>query len=295
MDILIDVLTYFPRGLVYVALGLVVLTLAKLARDVVTRYGIEEEIVAKGNVAVALRLSGYLLGVILVFLGAVYQPLGSADAGYGGLGFDRAFGLEALWVFLYSLAGIVALNLMRVVTDRLVLYRFELEREIVQDQNVGAAATEFGVNVASGLVIAGAIAGQGGPLNALAFFGLGLCVLILFALFYEWTTPFNIHDEIERDNPAVGIALGGNLVAIGLVIFKATFGDFVGWQQGILEVVVYSVVGFALLYVLRLAVDLVMLPRTRVSQQVAEGRNVGVAFVEATVVISSALILLLAI
>ena len=295
MDILIDVLTYLPRGLVYVALGLVVLTLAKLARDVVTRYGIEEEIVAKGNVAVALRLSGYLLGVILVFLGAVYQPLGSADAGYGGLGFDRAFGLEALWVFLYSLAGIVALNLMRVVTDRLVLYRFELEREIIQDQNVGAAATEFGVNVASGLVIAGAIAGQGGPLNALAFFGLGLCVLILFALFYEWTTPFNIHDEIERDNPAVGIALGGNLVAIGLVIFKATFGDFVGWQQGILEVVVYSVVGFALLYVLRLAVDLVMLPRTRVSQQVAEGRNVGVAFVETTVVISSALILLLAI
>ena len=295
MDILIDVLTYLPRGLVYVALGLVVLTLAKLARDVVTRYGIEEEIVAKGNVAVAVRLSGYLLGVILVFLGAVYQPLGSADAGYSGLGFDRAFGLEALWVFLYSLAGIVALNLMRVVTDRLVLYRFELEREIIQDQNVGAAATEFGVNVASGLVIAGAIAGQGGPLNALAFFGLGLCILILFALFYEWTTPFNIHDEIERDNPAVGIALGGNLVAIGLVIFKATFGDFAGWQQGILEVGVYSVVGFALLYVLRLAVDLVLLPRTRVSQQVAEGRNVGVAFVETTVVISSALILLLVI
>ena len=81
MDILIDVLTYLPRGLVYVALGLVVLTLAKLARDVVTRYGLEEEIVAKGNVAVALRLSGYLLGVILVFLGAVYQPLGNADAG----------------------------------------------------------------------------------------------------------------------------------------------------------------------------------------------------------------------
>jgi uncharacterized membrane protein YjfL (UPF0719 family) len=280
---------------VYVALGLVVLTLAKLARDVVTRYGLEEEIVAKGNVAVALRLSGYLLGVILVFLGAVYQPLGSADAGYGGLGFDRAFGLEALWVFLYSLAGIVALNLMRVVTDRLVLYRFELEREIVQDQNVGAAATEFGVNVASGLVIAGAIAGQGGPLNALAFFGLGLGVLILFALFYEWTTPFNIHDEIERDNPAVGITLGGNLVAIGLVIFKATFGDFVGWQEGILEFVVYSVVGFALLYVLRLAVDLVLLPHTRVSQQVAAGRNVGVAFVETAVVVSSALILLVAV
>lgn len=293
MDILIDILTYLPRGLVYVALGLVVLTLAKLVRDAVTRHRIEEEIVTKGNLAVALRLSGYLAGIILVFLGAVYEPLGGDD--YVGLGFDRAFGLEVLWVFLYSLAGIVALNLMRLVTDRLVLYRFELEREIIQDQNVGAAAAEFGVNVASGLVIAGAIAGEGGPLNALAFFGLGLGVLILFALFYEWTTPFNIHDEIERDNPAVGIALGGNLIAIGLVTFKATFGDFVGWQAGILEFVVYSVVGFVLLYVLRLAVDLVLLPHTRVSQQVAGGRNVGVAFVETAVVVSSALILLLAI
>lgn len=293
MDILIDILTYLPRGLVYVALGLVVLTLAKLARDAVTRHRIEEEIVTKGNVAVALRVSGYLVGIILVFLGALYEPLGGD--GYVGLGFDRAFGLEVLWVFLYSLAGIVALNLMRLVTDRLVLYRFELEREIIQDQNVGAAAAEFGVNVASGLVIAGAIAGEGGPLNALAFFGLGLGVLILFALFYEWTTPFNIHDEIERDNPAVGIALGGNLIAIGLVTFKATFGDFVGWQAGILEFVVYSVVGFVLLYVLRLAVDLVLLPHTRVSQQVAGGRNVGVAFVETAVVVSSALILLLAI
>ena len=293
MDILIDILTYLPRGLVYVALGLVVLTLAKLARDAVTRHRIEEEIVTKGNLAVALRLSGYLVGVILVFLGAVYEPLGGD--GYVGLGFDRAFGLEVLWVFLYSLAGIAALNLMRLVTDRLVLYRFELEREIIQDQNAGAAAAEFGVNVASGLVIAGAIAGEGGPLNALAFFGLGLGVLILFALFYEWTTPFNIHDEIERDNPAVGIALGGNLIAIGLVTFKATFGDFVGWQAGILEFAVYSVVGFVLLYVLRLAVDLVLLPHTRVSQQVAGGRNVGVAFVETAVVVSSALILLLAI
>lgn len=293
MDLLIDILTYLPRGLIYVALGLVVLTIAKLARDVVTHHRIEEEIVNKSNVAVAVRVSGYLAGVILVFLGAVYEPLGFAV--YEGLGIDRAFGLEVLAVFLYSLAGIVALNLMRLVTDRLVLYRFQLEREIIEDQNVGAAAAEFGVNVASGLVIAGAIAGQGGPLNALAFFGLGLVVLVLFALFYEWTTPFNIHDEIERDNPAVGIALGGNLVAIGLVTFKATFGDFVGWQQGILEFVIYSVVGFVLLYVLRLAVDLVLLPHTRVSDQVAAGRNVGVAFVETAVVVSSALILLLVI
>ncbi len=82
--------------------------LAKLARDVVTRYRIDEEVTQKNNLAVALRLSGYFVGVILVFLGALYQPL--TDIVVDGFGFDRAYAEEVLRVFLYSLAGIVALN-----------------------------------------------------------------------------------------------------------------------------------------------------------------------------------------
>lgn len=50
-----------------------------------------------------------------------------------------------------------------------------------------------------------------------------------------------------------------------------------------------------MLYILRLVVDLVLLPHTRVPRQIAGERNVGVAFVETAVVISSALILLLVI
>ena len=291
----LNTLTFFPRGLVYVVLGLVVLALAKLARDVVTRHRLDEEIVDKKNLAVALRLAGYLLGVILVFLGAIYQPfaLGVSDA---GLGFNREFGIDVLRVFLYSLAGIVALNLVRLIMDRLVLYKFNVEKEIVEEQNVGTGAAEFGLNVAAGLVIAGAIAGGGGgPDTALAFFGMGLVVLIVFVLFYEFTTPFDIHEEIEKGNPAVGIALGGNLIAIGLVTLKALSGDFIGWQQGIAEFIVFAVIGFVLLYVLRLIVDLILLPKTKVSNELAAGQNVGVAVIESTVVISSALILFFAI
>ena len=86
---------------------------------------------------------------------------------------------------------------------------------------------------------------------SLAFFGMGLAVLIIFALFYDLTTPFSIHDEIEKDNTAVGIALGGNLIAIGIVTLKAVFGDFPGWGAGITEFLIFAVLGFALLYVLR--------------------------------------------
>ena len=294
LDSFLDTLLFFPRGLVYVALGLVILFLAKLVRDLVTRHPIDEELVQKQNRAEALRLSGYLLGVILVFVGAMSGPPGWAEA-ISGLGFNRDFGLDVLEVFLYSLGGIVALNLVRLLLDRLVLYKFQVEREILEDQNVGTGAVGFGMNVAAGLIILGAVRGGGGPEVALAFFALGMVVLVAFALFYELTTTFDIHDEIERDNPAVGIAFGGNLIAIGLVVEKALAGNFTGWFAGIVDFLVFAVVGFVLLYLLRLLVDLILLPHTRVSEQLAGGRNVGVAFLESIVVISAALILYVAV
>lgn len=319
----IDSLQAFPGGLVFVAEGLIVLALAKFARDAVTRHSINEEVVEKANLAVALRLSGYFIAIILIFLGALWQtPTGGwaslsdisgVISGADGFGFNRELGEEVLRVFLYSLGGIVALNVVRVLFDRLILYKFQLEKEVVEDQNAGAGAAEFGMYVATGLLVAGSVAGDSnslivsplggntgyGELDAilvtLAFFGMGLVLLIAFALFYEFTTPFNIHDEIERDNPAAGIALGGNLIAIGLVMFKAVFGSFFGWGESIASFLVFGVLGFALLYVMRVLIDLVLLPTVRVSQVIGSGHNIGVALIESAVVISSALILFMAI
>ena len=311
IDAFIETLQSFPRGLVFVAEGLIVLALAKLARDVVTHYSIDEEVSQKGNLAVALRLSGYFLAIILVFLGALYQPQTGggwassnevqAALGFGGFGINLELGEEVLRVFLYSLGGIVALNLVRVLFDRLILYKFNLEKEVVEDRNVGAGAAEFGMYVATGLLVAGAVAGDTGSseteaaLIALAFFGMGLALLIVFALFYQLTTSYDIHAEIEADNPAVGVALGGNLIAIGLVTLKAVFGDFTGWGESVAAFLSYGVLGFALLYVMRLLIDLLLLPKVKISQSLAVDHNVGVAFVESAVVISSAMVLFMAI
>ena len=293
-DAFIDTLETVPRGLVYVALGLAMLTVAKYARDIVTPYRIDEQVTKSRNLAVSLRLSGYLVGVILVFLGALYQPflLSTQE----GLGFNADFGEDVLEVFVYTLVGIVALNVVRIIVNRLVLYKFDIEKQIVEGKNVGAGAVEFGTYIATGLLIGGAASGEGGGADvALAFFGMGLVVLILFALFYQLTTPFNIHSQIEGDNTAVGIALGSNLVAMGLVIFKAVFGNFDGWNQALASFFVFVVIGFVLLYALRLMIDLLLLPTVKISNELAAERNVGVAFIESSIVISSALILFFAI
>ncbi len=306
VDALVDTLEFFPRGLVYVGVGIIVLWLAKLAQEVLTPYRINDQLSQKNNTALGLSITGYFLGVITVFIGVLYQPLTVIRSDQWQLTGD--FWLDVVEVLLYSVAGILILNATRIIVDKLVLYKFQTQKEIIEDQNTGSGAVEFAVYLAVGLVIAASIAGTGAGIEGVSdttladtiirsvvFFVLGITVLILFSLFYELTTSFDIHDEIERDNAAVGIALAGNLVAIGLVIFKAVFGEFIDWTQSLTAFATFAIVGFVLLYIVRIVVDFVLLPGTRVADELVKSRNKGIAFIESGVVISAALILYFAI
>ena len=53
-----------------------------------------------------------------------------------------------LEVFLYSLGAIAVLNLTRFLVDRLVLFKFNVEKEVIEDQNAGTGAVEFAVYIA---------------------------------------------------------------------------------------------------------------------------------------------------
>ena len=294
IEAFVDTFEQIPRGLVYVAMGVIVLVIARVAQDLITPYRIQEQLNQKDNVALALSISGYYLGVIIVILGGIYQPfIMVAD---GGLGFTTDYWQDVALTFGYSIAGIIVLNLARILVDRLVLHGFSTEDEIIKDQNAGTGAVEFAVYIAVGLVIAGSISGEGGgPETAAAFLVLGLIALILYTLFYEWTTSFDIHEQIESDNVAVGVALAGNLIAIGIVVFKAVFGEFVGWSESIAGFITYAIVGFVLLYAIRFVIDKVLFPHVRLADELAVDRNLGAALIESAALISVSLILFFAI
>ncbi len=294
LDALIDTLQLFPRGLVYVGLAVIILGIARVVQGIATPYSVREQLNTKDNTALALAVSGYYLGTIIIVLGAVYQPLRLIED--GGVGINAQFGWDVLEVFVTSLVGIAILNIARIVVDKLILYQFSTEKEIIEDQNVGTGAVEFGVYIAVSLIIAASITGAGGgPGTSFAFLGLGLLVLVLFTLLYNLTISYDIHEEIERDNVAVGVALGANIIAIGIVAFKAVFGDFVGWTEGLIAFAVFAVIGFIVLFVVRLLFDFVLHPSANVSHELAVDQNLGFAFLEGSVVISVSLILFFAI
>ena len=294
IEAFVDIFEQIPRGLVYVAMGVIVLAIARVAQDLITPYRIQEHLNQKDNVALALSISGYYLGVIIVLLGGLYQPF--VVVADGGLGFTADYWQDAALVFGYSIVGIIVLNLARIVVDHLILHGFSTEDEIINNHNAGTGAVEFAVYIAVGLVIAGSISGEGGgPETAVAFLVLGLLALILYTLFYEWTTSFDIHEQIESGNVAVGVALAGNLIAIGIVVFKAVFGEFVGWSESIAGFITYAILGFVLLYAIRFVIDKVLFPHVRLADELAVDRNLGAALIESAALISVSLILFFAI
>ncbi len=294
IDAFIEVLKTFPIGLVYVGMGILLLAFARLVQDFVTPYKIQEQLRTHDNVALALSIAGYYLGIIIVFVGAVYQPFtSSVDS---NLGFTTEYWEDVIEVLVTTVIGIIILNVARIIVDKLVLYKFSTEKEIVEYHNAGTGAVEAAVYVAVGIVIAGSVAGVGGgPETSFAFLGLGLLTLILYTLFYEFTTSYDVHDEIERDNVAVGVALAGNLIAISIVVFKAVFGDFTTWEEGIAGFLTFAVIGTALLFVVRTLVDLILFPKVSMAQELTVDRNLGLALIETSVLVSASLILYFAI
>ena len=294
IDAFIEVLKTFPIGLVYVGMGILLLAFARLVQDFVTPYKIQEQLRTHDNVALALSIAGYYLGIIIVFVGAVYQPFtSSVDS---NLGFTTEYWEDVIQVLVTTVIGIIILNVARIIVDKLVLYKFSTEKEIVEDHNAGTGAVEAAVYVSVGIVIAGSVAGVGGgPETSFAFLGLGLLTLILYTLFYEFTTSYDVHDEIERDNVAVGVALAGNLIAISIVVFKAVFGDFTTWEEGIAGFLTFAVIGTALLFVVRTLVDLILFPKVSMAQELTVDRNLGLAGIETSVLVSASLILYFAI
>jgi len=279
-------------GLAYVVLGVVVLIIAKIVKDFLTPYKIDEELTTKDNPALGLAMSGYFAGVLIVFLGAVMGP----NLEYESLGeLVISLGID----FLFALGGIVALNIGRWVVDKFVLIQFSTTKEIIQDRNAGTGAVECGGFIATGLIVAGAIYGEGGErwwwtlLSVVVFFVLGQVVLVLFAKFYQWITRYDIHAEIERGNVAAGVALGSSMIAIGIIVLKGTAIDFdtdsgSEWLDSFLWFAIYAVLGFVLLMILRKVTDALFLPGTTIQHEIATDRNLNAAWLEGVVAIGIA-------
>ena len=245
------------------------------------KFKLKEELVEKDNLALALAVTGYYLGLIFVIGGTLIGPS-------SGLIEDLSD------IFFYGVIGIVLLNVSNVINDKIILYKFNNDKEIIDDQNSGTGIIMAANYFANGLIIFGALSGEGGDIvTALAFWICGQVALVIAAFIYNLITPFDVHEHIEKNNVAVGVAMAGLILALGNIISIAISGDFVSWQENFFRFVGFVIVGFILLPVMRLITDKILLPGRKLTDELVnqDKANIGAGILEAFSYVAASIVL----
>jgi uncharacterized membrane protein YjfL (UPF0719 family) len=260
----------------YVFGAFVMFFIGKLVYNLVhKKINVKSELVDKDNFAFSIAHTGYLAGLLLAIGSSIVGP-------------SNGIVTDFIDMAVYGGLAIVLLNVSILLCDKIVLNKFSVYKEIIEDRNEGTGVVEGAMALASGLIIYGAVSGEGtglwhGVITAFVFWAVGQVALIVAARLYNAFLSFNVLDEIEKDNVAVGVAFAGVLVAVANLIRFAISGDFLGWGESFTNVGVDLAFGLVMLPIIRLLADKVLLPGRKITDELVhqEKPNVGVALIEA--------------
>lgn len=272
----------FIIPIILIGVSYLLFFIGKIVNDLLHKeYNLNHELVEKDNPALALAVAGYYFGLVLCFGGALAGP-------------SNGIMEDLIDLCIYGLLSIILLNISWFLCDKLILYKFKISDELIRDHNQGTGAVSCSVSIASGLIIYGAVAGEGGNIwTAASFWAIGQIMLVAAGLIYNLITSYDVHKEIEKDNVAAGVSFAGALVAMGIVIGLAAEGDFESWSEDLYGFVAFALAGLVLLPFIRIITDKILLPFAKLTDEIAgqQKPNVGAAYIEAFSYIAAAFII----
>lgn len=259
--------------LMEIAIGFGVFWVGQFAyQKIFRRMDLNLELFVRDNPAVAIALVGYYLGIVLALAGVLDKQAATWQD-------------QLLLLVSYGASVILLMLAGAWVGDRLILRRCDCAREVLEEQNVGAASAEAGLQVANGLILSAALGGQSGTWAVgLVCWLVGLAVLILVSRLYPLVAKYNVFGEIcKRNNPAAGVALGGLLVATGNIVRVAFTPEFENWTQSFLQYGVLLGICLLALALIRWIADLVLVPGVKISDEIVHQAvpNLGAGLIEA--------------
>ena len=269
------------RSVAFVFLSLALFYVAKKAYDVVTAFDLNHELVEVDNKSVAVSFMGFLFGIGIVIWGVLGD----------GSNLASTYLADLLSTVLWTFLGIILLLIAGWMNDKFVLYTFNSEKELIKDKNVGTGAVQCGAYISSALIIRSSLTGEESIwiislILTLVYFILGQIFLIIYAHFYQKATTYDLHAEIEKDNISAGVSFGMSLVAVGVFI-----SSYIKHNDSLPGLVVWFIIGVALLLASRFIVDKILLPGSALDDEIKKDQNWGAALIEGAVAIVLALIL----
>jgi len=267
-----EILDLALSTLLYLASSFLLFFIGKLVYQLFhPRIKIKDELVEKDNLAFSIAHVGYFVGLLLAIGAALIGP-------------SHGLQTDLINVWFYGLMSIVLLNLSLIINQKFILRKFSVEDEIIRDQNIGAGVIEAATAIATGLIVLGAVSGEGGGwLIALVFWLIGECLIVLAAFVYQAITPYDDLKAIENDNVAAGVGFAGAIVAIANLIRFALMHDFVSWEDSLTSIAIDVAIGLAFLPVARFLASKVLLSGRSLTAEIInqEKPNVGAGLMEA--------------
>ena len=288
-----NILFQLIQGGLTVLAGVFFIWLAKKIDDKRTRDFNDDKQIDDGNLAVGLRRGGLYLAIAIAFTG-------SLGGQFGG------FFIDLLQFILDGSIILVALFVSRSINDRIMMAHLANDAEFIKEfqtpggkiqmGNTALGFVEAGMFIATGFILRGSMIGGGGSFfqsmaSTLLFFILGQATLLFFGWLYELFTRFDVRQEIQKNNMAAGIGLGGMLSALGIILSASIAGPFTGWASDIISYFVYATYGMAMLLIFRFIVDRLLLPTTDLLTEIQTDQNTAALVVVEGAILAVALLI----
>ncbi|MCC6274893.1 MAG: DUF350 domain-containing protein, partial [Leptospiraceae bacterium] len=129
------------HGIVFITIGLVIFSVGKVIKDLIEPSSIDEHLTSKDNFAVAVSMTGYYFGIMIIFLAIISSP-------------GRGFFTDILMVLYFSIVGILFLNLSHFVNEKFIFHKLDILKEIYDDRNNAAAIAVFGNYISNSIFLA---------------------------------------------------------------------------------------------------------------------------------------------
>ena len=274
------------HSLGYTVSGLIIFIIGKIAYKLIhPKINIQQELVDKDNFAFILSYVGYFTALIIVIGGTI-------------VGESYDFATDILLIFVYGILGIALLLIAAWISNKLILTKFDLKKEIIADKNEGSGIIEAAIYIANGLILYGALIGESetllnGITTFLIYWIIGNFVLIIASKIFTSWMSYDIHTEIENDNVAAGISFSGAVLAIGIITMNAILDPFVNWTTTLVDISLQTVLGCILLPIIRLFADKILLPGRKLTDEIVnqEKPNIGAGLIEAFAYVASAILI----
>lgn len=307
MDFVWKYISVLGKDLAFFGIGFLIFFIGKKAKDWTEPRKLDQELVHSDNGALALSLSGYYIGIIVLFITIVSYP------GEGGPLWGDLF-----QVFSFGILGVILLLISQKINDGFILGGIDAQEEIYERKNLAVASILLGGTVASSFFIAAALNGDisskvfpgglqlgipsifektliGGILSVI-FFSIGQIGMILFSYYYKLWIPYRLRVELEeKQNLSAGVAFAGALLAIGILLSRALFREFESlFQTGVLLILDLGL-SFLIIPVLHYFADWIILPGSTLKEEIERDQNFGAGLLEAVVLVSFSAILFFAV